>query len=532
VGIGAPAPLRPLASLLVAGVLVTACTTPPPGTEDGPTPGPVASIPSSLRLAAGSPDSLDPRDLDSEEGILLASQIFDGLVAYDPETLEVVPGAARDWEVLDGGRRFVFRLQRDATFHDGSPVTARDFARAWNRLADPLARSPFAFLLERVQGFERYQSTVDVSGIPGVRARGAAVLEVRLADPWPDFVSLLGHPALSPVPAGAGRPDFALQPAGNGPYRLTGQAGTGQPVPMRRFDGYYGSAGAVEQLEFRPFDEPGRAWPEFLAGELDVAPIPSDVLPDAESRFGSDGVEVLGRLLYCGLNQERLDDPRIGRAVSLALDREAIARTVYGDLAVPATAIVPPSFPGGREDPCGERCRRDLDAARSLVSELPRAVRELSLDHSSTEVGSRLAEVVAGQLGEAGFDIRPRQHEEEDLAELLDAGDQELACLVAVADAPRAQALLDPLYRSDAPENQAGIEDRAMDRLLDRARREASATDRNALYAEAEDRALRRMPLVPLVWFRSHLAAQTYVSGFRVTPLATYDAAALSIRQE
>lgn len=517
-----------------------ACTTPPgrPGPSGaGPTVGPTASPPASpapavLRLATTEPGSLDPGELDAPDDLQLASQLFDGLVAYDPDTQAVVPAAAREWEVLDGGRRIVFRLRPGARFHDGSPVRADDFVFAWNRLADPLASAPFAFLLEAVAGFDRYQRTVAARGMAGLSAPNPRTFEVRLARPWPGFLAVVGHPALSPVPRSAEQGDFGAQPIGNGPYRLPAPLAPGGPILMDRFSGYVGPRPAVDQLVFRVFEDPEEAWPAFLAGDLDQAPIPASALSDARSRFGSEGIVTLARLLYCGLNQldPDLRFRRLGVALSVAVDRSEIASRVYGDLAEPATGIVPPTIPGAEPDTCGNRCARDPDRAAELVDELPQRSRSFALDYTASSVGDTLAEMLATDLEEVGLTVRLRKHEPEAYQALLEREREELFCLVWAADYPRQQAMLEPLLLSGAPENVAGVSDPALDRLLERARAEPSPPARAELYVRAERMALAQMPLVPLVWFRSHLAVQPQVEGFTVDPLGLFDAARLRLR--
>jgi oligopeptide transport system substrate-binding protein len=488
-------------------------------------------VPTSLELAVTAPSSLDPRDLSTPDSLLLASQVFDGLVAYDPATLEVTPAAAESWEVEDDGRRFVFHFRRRATFHDGAPVTAQDFRAAWNRLADPVAANPFAFLLEPVQGFQDYQSKPRVSELSGVVARDERTLEVTLTGPWPDFLALLSHPALSPVPASTGPRGAGQQPVGNGPYRLASPLSAGTPIVMERYKGYYGEKPEIRTLEWRTYDDPEAGWPEFLSGDLDVAPIPGPLVREARSRYGDQGIVTLARLLYCAFDQSepRFQNPALGEAVSLAVDREALAQAVYGGQAVPATGIVPPSIPGHRPDACGVRCRQDQARARALVRRLPPESRSFALDYAASPVGDQLAAELSARLAEVGLTATPRPHDEVGYRALLDAGDQQMFCLVWLADFPRQQALLEPLLRSDSEDNQARISDERLDDLLAEARGTAQATPRESLYAQAEARALAEMHLVPLVWFRSHLAVQPYVDGFDLDPLARFDAATLAI---
>ena len=533
--LGGPRPRsRHLVPALTAALLALGACTSAPGSEAGGSPVPGPSVTASpgtqvLRLTAEPPGSLDPRDLVSSDSLLLASQVFDGLVAYDPTTLEVVPAAASRWKAQDGGKRFVFHLRPGATFHDGQPVRAQDFVFAWTRLADPLVRAPFAFLLERVQGFVDYQERPRQGGLTGVIARDDRTLEVVLVRPWPDFVSVLGHPALSPVPPSADDEGFDTRPVGNGPYRIASTLAPGSPLLLEANETYYGTSPEVRSVEYRLFDQPDEAWPTFRAGELDVAPIPSPLLAQAEGEFGSHGIVVLGRLLYCGLNQDdpRFQDRRLRQAVSLGLDRDSIASEVYGDLAVPATAIVPPTIPGHRGDICADRCVRDPARASRLAASVPRRDREMFLDYPAGEPGDRLAELVSSQLGEVGITVNPRPRDPVAMEEILAEGQQELVCLVWVADYPRQQAFLEPLLASGSADNVARVRSEDIDAVLDRARTEPDPAIRQEAYVEAERLALQEMYVIPMVWLRSNLAVRPGVEGFVLDPMGRYDVATL-----
>jgi ABC-type oligopeptide transport system substrate-binding subunit len=488
-------------------------------------------VPSSLRIALTSSGSLDPRELDTPESLLIAAQLFDGLAAYDPGTGAAVPAVAERWDVRDGGRRFVFHLREGVTFHDGTLVTSDRFEAAWNRVADPGRPSPYAFLLESVEGYRKFHTTLEATELSGISAPEPLRFEVRLLRPWPDFVAVLGHPALSPVPPTVEDAGYSLQPIGNGPYRVTGQAAPGTPVSLERYDGYWGGQATIAQVVFTIHATPEEAWPRFLSGDFDVAPIPGPVFGDAVIAFGDQGLGPVGRVLTCGFNLElpRLRNRSLRTAVSMAIDREELVRNVYGDLAEPAENLVPPSIPGHQRGACGEACRSDLDRARALVASLPERARSLTLDFSDSTVGQELAKGIADRLNEAGFVVTPRPHLEEEFGTLIRDGRQELFCLVTVGDYPRQQAFLEPLLRSGSPDNHTGLDDEEINDLLARARATEDPANRELLYRRVERRALTLLPVVPLAWFRSRLAVKPYVSGFVLDPLGGFDVARLQI---
>ena len=101
-------------------------------------------------------------------------------------------------------------------------------------------------------------------------------------------------------------------------------------------------------------------------------------------------------------------------------------------------------------------------------------------------------------------------------------------CLVWVADYPRQHAILEPLLASGSRDNHAKIADPDIDALLDEARQRIDPAAARAQYLEVERLALTAMHVIPLAWFRSHLAVQSYVEGFSLDPLGRYDVATLS----
>ncbi len=463
--------------------------------------------------------------------MLLASQVFDGLVGYDAASSAVVPAIAERWDVLDGGRRFVFHLRQGAAFHDGTPVDAAAFVNGWTRLADPGKPAPFAFLLESIEGFREYHTTLKARVFKGIAAPNARTFEVRLTRPWPDFVSITGHPALSPVPAGADQPGFAARPVGNGPYMLAAEPSPTAAVSLERFDGYYGAKARVQRVDFLVQASPEEGWPSFLAGELDVAPIPASAYADAVAEFGNQGVVTLSRLLYCGINQdaERIAGTPLRRAIALAVDRRALVQDVYGDFATDADAIIPPSIPGAQRGACDAPCTRDVARAQALAARAPKKARTLALDFADSVVGQQLAGALVAQLAEVGLTVTPRPHDEASFTALFTKRQHEIFCLVWVGDYPRQQSFLEPLLATGSPDNRVGFSDEELDRLLERARLEQDPAGREAAYAEAERFALRRAALVPIAWFRSHLAAQPYVQGLTLDPMGSFDASALAI---
>ncbi len=149
-----------------------------------------------VRIALFSPyTSLDPlyaRDLVS---VWLTQQLFEGLMRYD-DSLQLIPGLAARYDVLDGGRVYRFYLRRGVTYHRRPERTLRaeDVLYNWHRLADPTWASPGSYVFEGlIEGWHAYRAG-QAQSISGLRAIGDSIVEVRLEKPYAPFLHLLTLP--------------------------------------------------------------------------------------------------------------------------------------------------------------------------------------------------------------------------------------------------------------------------------------------------------------------------------------------------
>lgn len=179
-----------------------------------------------LRLMWGAaPDSLDPALANGQLGswIILdatCAKLFTTVRVADTGKKRVVREVVRSTTRSNGGRTYTFELERTFRFATGEPVTARSFAAAINRNADPRMRSPVASsgFLEAIVGADAV-SQGKASRVSGVHELGRYRLRIRLKRPTGDFVARLTMPYFCPILPGTpiGRPGIT-KPPGSGPY--------------------------------------------------------------------------------------------------------------------------------------------------------------------------------------------------------------------------------------------------------------------------------------------------------------------------
>ena len=472
------------------------------------------------------------------EGALVVDALFDPLVRLDAQN-RVVPAAAESWEVEEEGRVLVFRL-REATFHDGDPVTAQDFVRSFQRLTDGTADPPsfLGYLLEPVEGWE--EAITEGEPLAGVEAVDTHVLRVELRDPHPGFLRTLADPALAPVPEAADSDleAFGAQPVGNGPFQMVEARQPDQFIRLARYDDHHQPAQLDEVvLQIYADDSAGdRQWEDFVEGQLQVAEVPPDRLEEAVTEYGLsvDGYRGPGVLtgitstvyLYgFNLREEPFDDARVRRAISLAIDRDALADVVMGGTRAAANSLVPPPVPGAQRATC-VACEHDPEAAASLWQEAMEDWEEpfagpLVLSYNLGSTHAAIAEQMAADIEAAlNVEVEVDARDLQVFVQAIRAGELSLFRLGWEATEPDAGAYLQPLFHSSmiGRDNVTGYANEEVDELLDQARQADARAESQAAYLAAEAQILEDLPAMPLLYYRQSRAVAPVAVVYEIAP--------------
>jgi oligopeptide transport system substrate-binding protein len=139
---------------------------------------------------------------------------------------------------------------------------------------------------------------------------------------------------------------------------------------------------------------------------------------------------------------------------------------------------------------------------------------------------------VSRALEKVGFSVKVNAYRFEDYLRRLNSGRSQLFRLGWIAEYPVADEFLSSLFGSDAPDNHSNFASQRVDRLLERAHAEESATRRLHLYRRAEDEILQRAPVIPIGSFVSHWVAKPRVEGIEFDVMGGFDAAGISLAEE
>jgi oligopeptide transport system substrate-binding protein len=258
---------------------------------------------------------------------------------------------------------------------------------------------------------------------------------------------------------------------GTGPFVLESWR-VNDRIRLRRSPTYWGQEEvALESVDVLATEQPTTALNLYLSGDVDWLPslYPVDlvdVLQDRPDFYSGPGMIVY----YYRLNVRRppLDDPRVRRAIGLAIDRREITNEVLGLGQIPAVTLVPPGMPGYETPASG--LGFDPELARALLAEAGypggRGLRELGLIYNTHDMHKKIAEVIADQLRRTlGIRVQAYNQEWQSYLASLRAGEYDIARAGWIGDYLDPNTFLD-IWLTGGGNNQTGWGDPAYDALI------------------------------------------------------------------
>jgi oligopeptide transport system substrate-binding protein len=523
----APAWLAARAGLLAAvlAALLAGCTRSPEGAPANRAPHAVILV----RGGGPDPDSLDPQKARGFEAQSLLRDLCEGLTILDRHAA-VAPGVARGWTVSADGLTYRFELRPEARWSNGERVVAADFAAALRRLVDPATASGYAQYIDVIANARDIIAARQPPEALGVAAPDDSTLVITLATRAPYLPTLLSHPSTCPVHRptlrqhreGFARAGIMLS---NGAFTLTEWVQGAYILALRNRHYWNDAATRLDGVKYLLIPDENAELARYRGGELQV----TYVVP--RGQFDWIRANLAGQLhvspqlstYYYGFNLRRApfrDNPRLRRALSLAIDREKLAQLVLrvGELA--AYGWVPPGVDNYtsqsfdyRDTPMAAR----LAEAQRLYREAGYSAQRplaFELRYNAGEVHTKLALAISSMWKEAlGVQVRLTQVEFKSLLQDIDRGDVEMFRSSWVGDYNDAYTFAQYLS-SDFGVNLPHYSNERYDALLRQAQAEPDPLQRRALLQEAERLMLADHPLLPLYFYVNKHLVKPEVLGW------------------
>jgi oligopeptide transport system substrate-binding protein len=470
--------------------------------------------------------SLDPHKTGSITEANIFYSLYEGLTMLGTDGVGPEPAIATSWQANTDATVWTFRLREDATWSDGRQITADDFVYSWRRIADPATESPYANLIFYVRNGEAIAQgdEKDVTKL-GVRAVAPFVLEVTTQKPTAHFPAIASHYALFAVPRHAIERSGArwTQPenhVSSGPFRLVEHVPNDRVVLEQRKGHWDEASIKLRRLVFRPCDALGTALSLFDTNKTDLALDLQSLDKEPLTDLGNRSVIVVEpqyatAFYVLNLRKAPFNDPRVRRALRLAIDVEALCAQLPGIAGAPATSFVP-SGPAGYTAVALPRA--NAEEARRLFAEsgFPggKGFPSTRILLNDSPANRKVAEVVRAIWSkELGVEVEIEALPWVAFAKRREEGDFDVARSGWVADYADPIAFLGA-FRPKAIDNHAGWVDAKYVSLLDAADRELDPTARLTNLRRAETLLLDALPIIPLFRYQGVSLRRQAVRGY------------------
>ncbi|HEY1180060.1 MAG TPA: ABC transporter substrate-binding protein, partial [Phytomonospora sp.] len=346
--------LSAVAVAAIAGLVVTAC-----GSGDGGSGGNDGT----LRLGLGEPKSLIPPNVGETEGGEITQLVYSGLYTYDVDG-SLKPVIADGAPTTEDNKVWTIKVKPGFTFQNGEAINAETFVKTWNYATYGPNGNKGSYFFDKVAGYADVQSGADPDGeegpkkgadpkakeLSGVKALDENTLEITLDKPWIGFSTMLGYTAFYPMAdACLAAVDACNEtPIGNGMYQFDGKWEHSTAIKLKKWVDYKGEQPTIEKFNFKIYTGDATAYPDFRAGTIDIAAPTADKYAEAKSQY-PDMIEVASNSHWSvgfPVYDDVFKDPKVRKAFSMAIDRQAFVDGVFQGRYTPANSWTPSIITG------------------------------------------------------------------------------------------------------------------------------------------------------------------------------------------
>ncbi|HBE77121.1 MAG TPA: ABC transporter substrate-binding protein [Firmicutes bacterium] len=493
------------------------------------------------------PTNLDPAKSTSIEEFRVEYACFEGLATFGEGDVPQ-PGVAEKWQVSPDGKTYTFFLRKNAKWSNGDAVTAHDFEYAWKRLLNPNTASPNASTLFYLKNAEDYNNgKIKDADQVGVKAKDDYTLIVTLNAPCSYFLGLTINPALYPVhrktveaspEKWTGNPETYI---GNGPFKMTNW--THHEKLEFAPNLYYWNKNRVklQKLVFYTIEEQSTALTMFDTGQIDL----SDELPRPEiPRLSAAGMvkysATIGTYYYM-LNTKKppLNDPRVRKALSLAINRGQIVKYITKAGELPALGFVPYGIPDANPKAVfrkvGGSCFIDngVNQAKKLLAEAGysdiKKFPTIEILYNTNETHKQIAEVIQQMWHDKlGINATLVNQESKVFLQSRSEGNFQIARSSWIGDYVDPMTFLD-IWAAGNGNNFTNWTNAQYDKLIDTAKTTLNAKVRYQAMHDAEKILMDQMPIIPIYFYTRPYIIKPWIKGVRYSAVGLVDFSGVTI---
>ncbi|PEA53161.1 peptide ABC transporter substrate-binding protein [Bacillus pseudomycoides] len=404
---------------------------------------------------------------------------------------KVVPGVAESYEKSEDGKKYTFKLRKDAKWSNGDPVTAKDFVYSWQRAVNPDTAAKSAYIMFDVKNAEK----INMKKLPvdqlGVKAVDDYTFEVELDNPVPYFVNLTVYPLFFPLNEKFVKeqgPKYGLEANTtlyNGPFVLS-EWKHEQSFQLKKNPSYWDNKTVkLEEINYNIVKETGTAVNLYETKAVDRVGLSAEFVDkyrkDSGFKTTSDPT-----VFFLRLNEKNpaLANKNIRKAISLGFERDGMINTLLNNGSKAAGGLVPEDFVKNADGKDfrkenGKLAKVDLKEAKKYweagKKELGKDTIELTLLNSDTELNKKISEFLKGELEKnlPGLKLNVKTQPFAQVLKLESSGDYDISFSGWGPDYPDAMTFLD-LFVTNGAQNKMGYSNAQYDELIAKAKKNGS----------------------------------------------------------
>jgi len=470
-------------------------------------------------INGGEPESLDPAIITGQVEMRVVQGLFEGLTRLDPRTARAIPGLAQSWEISPDGKIYTFHLRTNLVWSTGEPIHAEDVVYSWIRSLSPATASDYAGQLFYVKNAEDFNAgKISDASLVGIHALDPFTVRVELNYPTAFFLDVCAMPVTYTVPRWTigkhGDRWLMAKPLPcSGPYELVYWR-LNDKIRLKKNLRYWDATNTQSEIiDLLPVGSPNVALNLYDRGQADIAwdkeLVPEQLMDVLIKRPDFHAFNYLGAyFIRFNVTRKPFDDPRVRKALALAIDKERIVKKITRAGEQPTSHLVPE---GTANYVSPEGLGYDPELARKLLAEagypggknFPRFEYVFSAPASGAD---KIHENIAIELqqmwhDELGIQMDLRQLEAKIFWTAQSHLDFDLSRSSWIGDYDDANTFLG-MFTSNDGNNRTGWKNPQYDSLIEKANEQTDLQAREKLFQQAETMLTRdEMPIIPLYFY-------------------------------
>jgi oligopeptide transport system substrate-binding protein len=496
----------------------------------------------SLSVSLGAePLTMDPALNQAADVATVMNHLFEGLTRYSSDK-KTVNAQAKDIQVSSDRKTYTITLRDDIKWSDGKPVTAGDFEYAWKRAVDPKTASQYVYIFDPVLNANEIAAGKKDKDTLGIKAQDDKTLIVTLRDPCPYFDELLSFSAYFPLRKDIveGNEKWTQSPKtyiSNGAFMLK-EWSHKESITLEKNPNYYDKDKIkLDTIKFVLLEDDSARLAAYQNGEISFCyTIPAEEIPSWQSKPDFQKVPDLGtNFVDFNCKKKPFDNPKVRKALSLAIDRSYLVDTVTKKTQTPAAAFVPlgvrdveptQEFRKAGKDFYSvsmEDYEKNVAEAKKLLAEAgyPDGKGFPTIEYATNpaSLNNAMAEAIQNMWKtQLGINCTISQQEWSVFIDSRNKGNYQVARDAFGVDFNDPVSMLD-LFVTDSGNNSSKYSNPEYDKIIAQVKSTDDNTVRMPLLHQAEEIIMRDMPIAPLTYRTRVFLMNPNVKGYYENPM-------------